>query len=82
MLSSCINNIYSIAHLCIDADRRSVELFRGLNNESKNRMKLLKIYTERVRYLQNEELGLKKTDFKAELGPEQFHFKVVDELYI
>jgi hypothetical protein len=78
-------NIYSIEYL---DGRRSAELFRNLNKESKNRMKLLKmnsrhlqreIYTERLRYLQNEELELKT---KVELGPEKFRFKVVDEIFI
>jgi DNA-binding HxlR family transcriptional regulator len=88
MQSSCIN-IYSIEYL--DADRRSSEIVRNLRKESKNRIKLLKrnirdlqseIYTERLRYLQHEELVLKIADPKVELGPKKFSFKVVEELYI
>ncbi len=88
MQSSCIN-IYPIEYL--DAGRRSAEIFRNLSKESKKRIKLLKrnirhlqreIYAERLRYIQNEELGLKMADAKVELGPEMFRFKAVEELYI
>ncbi len=85
-------NIYSIEYL--DVDRRSEELFRHLNKESKNRMKLLNkkirrlqtdLHVERQRserFLQNEELGLEKTNPKVESGPTKFRIKMEEELYI
>jgi hypothetical protein len=80
MQSSCTNIIYSIEYL--DADRRSKEILCNLNQDGKNRMKLLKqnirhlqseIYAERLRNVEIEELWPTKAGPKAEFGPEKFH---------